>query len=153
MLQRLLQPCSIALSVHAHPGASIEEWLDEWEPSSLNDAEWEWLNEWEPLVWAPPPPLAALTALTSLALHGTAGLPPDWHRLRHLKRLAVFHDKLYAEGNDEEEGFSWDEAAGNEINSLDALRCLTRLELSWGAILPGEGQGRAGLKQCTLQGT
>ena len=44
---------------------------------------------------------------------------------------------------EEAEYFSWDGGEDDEITSLEGLRCLTRLELSERAVLPGEGLGTA----------
>jgi hypothetical protein len=123
MLHALPQVTALALGIHAHWGPSLLEAMN----ADLLDFE----------RWAYPPALAALAALTRLEIVGAASLPPDWHQLSSLVRLAVGLPGWIAveEGVDDDGqpwvGFTWGAAP------LAALQSLTRLKLSRDALLPG----------------
>lgn len=97
------------------------------------------------------PPLGdAGSRLTELLLHGTVGLPPDWHQcLRELRDLHVEHDSFYAG--------PWEDAGGNHFGfewgggPLSALTAPTRLDLSR-TVLPGALLGQVAIAcSCVVQ--
>ena len=138
MLRSLPRLTAASLTIHAHWGADDPPYADCYYYPDVNDYT-EWVLQ---------PPMAALTALTSLELVGTASLPPDWHHLRALRRLAVTNGRYWLLGirNNPWPGFDWSGAA-----SLAALHCLTRVELANHAWLPGKRRAGSAKEGATPQ--
>mgnify|MGYP001810173252 CR=1 FL=1 len=122
-LQGLPRLTGAVLAIHAHWGTEEDE--------AEGGADYPDTDGYDH--WVRPPPLAALTALTSLEIVGCASLPPDWHQLRQLKQLAVDVDW-------ESEHSLGPPLAG--ADSLSLLCSLTRLELA--SSMPGRWWGGGG---------